>query len=90
MGVGNTLLLDVVVPEAHQNDHRYICTCTQQTYFPFTMQEFSMVDGYTENLNSTKLSKLGNGPCTGDRYLPGTIRYACWGKDNSWNIQQSV
>ena len=40
-------------------------------YFRFTMQQFSMVGGYMEDLTNTKLSKLRDGR------LPGTIQYTC-------------
>ena len=52
MGVCETLLLGVMAPEAHQNDHSYVCELSRST-----TQEFSMVGGYTEDLKkNTKLS----------------------------------
>ena len=44
---------DVRAPKVHQNNRSYICGPT----FRFTMQEFSMVGGYTEN--PEKLSNWG-------------------------------
>ena len=44
-----------MAPEAHQNDHSYVCELSQST-----TQEFSMVGGYTEDLKKKhKTVKLG-------------------------------
>ena len=40
--------IDVVVAKVHQNNPSYVCELSGPT-FGFTMQEFSMVGGYTEN-----------------------------------------
>ena len=32
MGVFKTLMPDVVVPEAHQNDHSYVCELSGPTF----------------------------------------------------------
>ena len=49
IGVCETLLPDVVPPEAHQNDRSYVPELSGLLLFWFTTQEFNMVGSYTEN-----------------------------------------
>ena len=45
-GVCEPLILDVIAPEVYQNNRNNLL----ELNFWFTMQEFSMVGGYTEDL----------------------------------------
>ena len=68
-GMCETLMLDAVAPQAHQNDHSYYVSSV--IYFQFTTQKFSLVSSHTEDLKTPqKLSTLGGG------HLLQTIRYA--------------
>ena len=60
MGMCETLMLDVMVPEAHQNDCSYV-----RELSGLTAQEFSMVSSYMEELKNHKLSNGGLGACSG-------------------------
>ena len=58
---------DVVVPKAHQNNCSYVSSA--DLLFGFTMQEFSMVGGYTGNLEKPQNWGMGTyvgvGACLG-------------------------
>ena len=66
MSVCKPLMSDVVAPKVHQNNHSYVSSADLPSD---SLCKHSMVGGYTENLKTIKLSKLGGG-C-----LPGTIWY---------------
>ena len=59
--VCETLLPDVMVHKVHHNDCSYVRDLNRST---FTMQEFRMVGGYTEDHKTDKIKKW---------VLPGTI-----------------
>ena len=62
---------DVVVPKAHQKNHRYACQLSGIA-FGFTMQGFSMVDDYPEDLDKQQNSQnWGVGTSTGMGACPG-------------------
>ena len=67
-----TLLLDVVMPESHQNDHGYVRELSRPTYFYFDHYARGRLHRGPQK-NSIKLSKLGCGRLGGDGRLPGTI-----------------
>ena len=71
MGMCETLMLDVMAPG---NDHSCVYTLAQWTYFLFTTQEFSMVDGYTEDLKNHKTVNIGGCVLARGWVLAGTIR----------------
>ena len=58
-GVCEPLMPGVMAPKVHKNNRSYICELSGPT-FRFTMQEFSMVGGYTRRtLKNHKSIKIG-------------------------------
>ena len=56
-----TLLPDVVAPEAHQNDHSYVhelISNYEQWASQVTMQDFCMLCGYTEDVEKPQNVKI--------------------------------
>ena len=66
---------DVVVPKEHQNNRSYVSSVDLRT-FGFTMQNFSMVGGYTENLEKPQsCQNWGVGACMGVGACPDNTVY---------------
>ena len=71
-GVCKTLMPDVVVPKAHQNNRSYV----RSADLPLDSHKFSRVGRYTENLEILWNCQNGGGCLRGYGSLPGTIRWS--------------
>ena len=80
-GVCETLMPDLMAPEAHQNDPSYV------TYSWFSSREFSMVGGYTEELEKPqKCQNWGVGTCAGMGDCPGQYNTGKYIRNVMWKL----
>ena len=75
MGVGETLMPDIVVPEPHQNDRSYVHEFSGPTFDSLRKNLAWWAGTQRTSKNPTKQSKLECGCLHGEGCLPRTIQY---------------